>query len=221
VEGDHQPNLSGETDSALLVTIGRKLGEPAVIREAWAELYRRHAEYLFRVCRRVASPLGDLQDQFAEETVSEVFRHIYEHAAERFVPKDVADADGERKHVRAWLGRVAQRVMETELRGRASRNESNAEAPFWEQSSETGLRSQHTPNTSIVVRQILESVLDDNERDIVTVRMRWYDPERPGRHLPTDVLNDLATRLNKTRESIRKTYERAITKVEEALIRRA
>jgi RNA polymerase sigma factor (sigma-70 family) len=218
VEGNHQPNLSGKTDSELLVIIGRKVCEPAVIREAWAELFRRHAEYLFRICRRVASPFRHLQVQLAEETVSEVFRHVYDHAAERFVPKDVANADEERRHVRAWLGRVAQRVMETALRNRASRKESNPEGALFENLPETRLRNQHTPNTSTVVRQILERVLDDNEREIVTVRMQWYDPARPGRHLPPVVLNDLATRLNRTKESIRKTYERAIKKVEEALI---
>ncbi len=134
------------------------------------------------------------------------------------MPKDVANADEERKHVRAWLGRVAQRVMQTAKKDRASRTEFNAEAGFLEEFPKTGLRNQDTPNTSTVVRQILESVLDDTEREIVTVRMQWYDPERPGRRVSPDVLNDLATRLNTSKESIRKKYERAIKKVEEALI---
>jgi DNA-directed RNA polymerase specialized sigma24 family protein len=219
VEGHHQPDLTGKTDSELLVTIGRKASEPAVIREAWAELYRRHADYIFRVCRRVASNLGHLQDQVAEETVCEVFRHVYEHAADRFVPKDVANADEERKHVRAWLGKVAQRVMQTVKRNRKSCTESNVEAGFLKEVSETGIQTHHTPNTNTVVRQVLESVLDETEREIVIVRMQWYAPDRPGTRNPPDVLNELSTRLNKTKESIRKTYERALKKVEEALIR--
>lgn len=213
VKGEAQPNLSSKTDSELLVIIGRKTDDRAVVREAWAELHRRTVDYLFKVCRRAAAPLGQLQDQLAEDTVCEVFRHLYEHAAERFVPRMFETADEDRRYVRAWLGTVATRVTQTEIRKRARRNESNVDNHFWEQFLD-GDRTTTNPEATKVVRHVLSNLLDDNEREVVATKMRWW-PTR----LPSDVLQTLATKLGIKKDSIRKVYERAIKKVEDALER--
>lgn len=207
-----EPDLSSKTDSELLVVIGRKTDGQAFVREAWAELYRRHASYLYQVCCRAAEALGRSRSQFAEETVCDVFRHVFEHAAERFEPKHVGHSDGERKHVRAWLGTVATRVVKTAIRRRAQRSEFCAEHEYLEQLTDEGPRERSNPEIQKSVRQCLSRVLTDEERQVVAEKMQWW-PSR----MPPDVLEDLAARLGKSKAAIQKIYQRSLNKVEEAL----
>jgi DNA-directed RNA polymerase specialized sigma24 family protein len=105
------PDLSSENDDDLLVQIGWQREEPALAREACAELFRRHVDYLFRECsKRCGKYLGG--DAGVQNVVSDTFLHVYFHAAERFMPSGSKDPDQIRRHVRAWLGTVAKRVVQ-------------------------------------------------------------------------------------------------------------
>ena len=108
--------LAGESDADLLVYMAMAGDDPAVAREAWEELYRRHADYLFGVCLRA---YGDLLGGQAGvcDLVADAFRRAYEHA-ESFDPAAIADPERQRLRVRGWLGRIAERLALTILRGR-------------------------------------------------------------------------------------------------------
>ena len=108
--------LAGESDADLLVYMAMAEDDPGVAREAWDELYRRHADYLFGVCLRA---YGDLLGGQAGvcDLVADAFRRAYEHA-ESFDAAGVGDPQRLRLRVRGWLGRIAERLALTILRGR-------------------------------------------------------------------------------------------------------
>src|SRR5262249_10465498 len=68
-----------------------------------------------------------------------------------------------------------------------------------------------------LVRDALQHVLDDREREILRVWFFWYDPTRANQCLPDDVVQDLAERFDTTPENVRQVRRRALKKLEAQL----
>ena len=212
---DNPRDLSNENDDRLLVLIGAKSADPDIVREAWAEFFRRHSEYLYRRLHRAATGI-QREEHSLRDLVSETFRHVYEQAAATFRPSGSTDPDQIRRHVRAWLGRVAHRLFQESLRGH-SRRERVRPDEYWENVAER--QQPDTTGDSNRVREIVCTILNEKEQEILRVRMQYYDVAKDHKRLPPEVLADLSRRLDMKPDAIRKAYERILEKIKDALTR--
>jgi len=206
---------AGETDADLLLFMALRADDPPGARAAWEEFYARHVRYLYAVCLRAYADLlggpagvGDL--------VADTFRRAYEHAG-TFDAAGLDDPDRLRRRARAWLGRIAQRLVQTALRGRAKLPTVRLEPDHWQLiAGRDELPPAGDPQRVERVREAIAS-LSPREQAVLRVTFQWYRPDRSHQRLPNDVAAELAESLATTPENLRQIRRRAMRKVEAIL----
>jgi RNA polymerase sigma factor (sigma-70 family) len=209
-----EAGLAGETDADLLIYMSLAADDAAVARAAWAELYHRHAEYLYGVCLRAYGPLLGGQAG-ACDLVADTFRRAYEHA-DTFDAHGIQDPDRLRLRVRAWLGRIAQRLLQTRLRGRRKLPTRLLQHEHWQEIAQP--RQPQARNLEEIER-VRSAVLSLSEREqmVLRVTFQWYQPDRAHQRLPNEVAADLARALQTTPENLRQIRRRALRKIRAVL----
>jgi len=201
-----------DSDYDLLEIMTWQQSDPVASREAWAEFYRRHATYLYGVCRRFTRRLGG--EASAEDLTAETFKRVYESAAHTFKPGTSKDPDAIGRHVRAWLGTIAQNLARDALRNEGSR-EGHLAQEHWQD-----IPDQPAPTDSARAKHLwltMQNVLTERECDVLRVTFQWYDPQRPNQRLPNDIAAELAARWGTNSENIRQIRKRALRELEAAL----
>ena len=208
---DVPAELAGESDADLLVYMAMASDEPQPARAAWEVFYLRHVEYLYAVCLRAYGPLLG-GPAGASDLVADTFRRVYEKA-HKFDPGGIDDSERVRLRVRAWLGRIAQRLALSALRSRGRVPTRRLDQDQWQQVSQRGPRAEPDPEVAKRVRWALES-LSEREQMVLRVTFQWYQADREHQRLPNDVAADLAEALQTTPENLRQIRRRALRKVE-------
>ena len=209
---------AGETDADLLVYMAMASDDPPVAREAWDVFYRRHVGYLYAVCRRsYARWLGG--EAGVGDLVADTFKRAFEHAG-TFDAEGVTDADRLRRRVRAWLGRIAQRLMQTALREAGRLPLRYAEPENWaelapEPVDGPGGETGESVGPEVAAAREAMALLTEAEQTVLRVTLQWYRPERDHQRLPNDVAEDLARTLGTTPENLRQIRRRALRKVKQ------
>lgn len=104
------PVVDHVSDAELLERVSRKASHANSARAAEAEFYARHARYLYCVLvQRVRRPLA-LSGREVEDLVQETFFRAFARA-ETYSGGDAWDEASQRRRSRAWLGRIAQRLL--------------------------------------------------------------------------------------------------------------
>lgn len=200
------------SDAELLARVSRRAGDPLASRRAEAEFYDRHVRYLYGVLvQRVRRPLA-LSGREVEDLVQETFYRAFERA-ETFDPGQVWDADSERRRTRAWLGRIAQRLLADWLAGSREVSASPYLDTLAEPESEPS--SSRSPKLRLM-REALDS-LSERERDVLRVSALYFRIGEEHQRLPNEASAELARRWDTTSENIRAIRSRAIKKLKEHL----
>ena len=211
---DQARELTNETDTDLLVYMTMAGDEPACARAAWEVFYRRHVEYLYRVCLRAYGwVLGGQAG--AADLVAEAFRAAYENA-HKFKPAGVTDADRLRLRVRAWLGWIARRIAQDILRSRGRLRTQSLELDHWQQVAQPQRPSAGASAKERAVREAVQS-LGEREQLVIRTTLQWYRPEKQHQRLPNDVTADLSRTLGTTPENLRQIRRRAMRKIADLL----
>jgi len=206
--------LAEDSDADLLGYMSLAADDPAGAKAAWAEFYRRHVRYLYAVCLRAYGPLLGGEAGVAD-LVAETFKRVYEHA-DKFDAVGLTDPDQLRLRTRAWLGRIAQRLAQTALRGRSRMPTKLFDHDYWQSVSQQDVPAGDS-KTSGRVRAAIES-LDEREQIVIRTTFQWYQPDKQHQRLPNDVAADLAANLATTPENLRQIRRRAMRKIREYLI---
>jgi RNA polymerase sigma factor (sigma-70 family) len=206
--------LAGETDADLLVYMSLAGDDAEAARAAWEQFYRRHVDYLYAVCLRAYGPLLG-GEAGAADLVADTFRRAYRFA-DRFEAAGIADPIRLRRRVRAWLGRIAQRIAFSILRGRPTPAPRQLESDQWQQVAEAPPVPAEEPEQVERVRAALEA-LTEREQLVLRVTFQWYEPGRAHQRLPNAVAADLARTLRTTPQNLRQIRRRALQKVRAAL----
>lgn len=210
--------LEGESDADLMAYMAMAGDDPSIAQSAWAELYRRHVGYLYAVCLRAyAELLGG--EAGVCDLVADTFKRAYEYA-EKFDADGIDDPERLRLRTRAWLGRIAQRLVQTTLRGRAQLATRFLDQDHWHAVASVPPPQEQTPRRSEAARAAVLS-LSKRAQMVVRVTLQWYQPDRTHQRLPNDVAADLAATLGTTPENIRQIRRRAFRKIEAHLRRHA
>jgi RNA polymerase sigma factor (sigma-70 family) len=211
------PDLSRTVDDHLLVMMTWQGRRVDTAREAWAEFYRRHAGYLYAVCLRAYGRLLG-GEPGVEGLLSDTFLAVFQRGAATFQPSGSSDPDTARRHVRAWLGQIARRLVLFRLRRRRLQPEDVVDAVVCQAFPARTVQEPRGDDEAVRrVRRAMEVVLTERERDLVSTRMQFYNPEKDQQRLEPEVLRDLAQRWRTTPENIRQVYHRALAKIRKAL----
>ena len=208
-------DLADETDADLLVLMTLAGDDPAGARVAWEAFYRRHVAYLYGVTMRAyGKVLGG--EAGVSDVVAETFKRAYEHA-ETFDAGGVEDAERMRLRTRAWLGRIAERLVLTRLRGKRRLPTQRLELGRWQ---EVGDRPARGEGDGERIERVREAILALSEKEQVVIRVtfQWYEPGADHQRLPNEVAADLARTLQTTPESLRQIRKRALAKIKERLL---
>ncbi len=212
---DRAPEVSSEfareTDADLLIYMSMAGEDATVASGAWEAFYRRHAGYLYGVCLRAyAELLGG--EAGVCDLVADTFKRAYENAG-KFDAAGIDDAERLRLRARAWLGRIAQRIVQTALRGRGRLPQTFLEQDAWSRVPDTAATKEANAQEMRRVREAILS-LSKKEQIVLRVTVQWYQPDKEHQRLPNEVAADLATTLKTTPENIRQIRRRALQKVE-------
>ena len=204
-------DFASDSDYDLLEIMTWKDTDPSDARDAWAEFYRRHAEYLYSVCRKHAKGLGG--DEAAQDLTAETFVHVFDSAAASFRPQQSDDTDSTRRHVRAWLGTIAHNLACNAYRGNRL-DECDIGQDQLNSIPNPGREFDSEKSQRLV--SLMETVLSERERDVLRITSHYIDFQNANRKLPGEVLDDLGRQWGITRENIRQIKSRAIRKLENA-----
>ena len=153
------PELANESDADLLVCMTVADDDSLCARAAWEEFYRRHVEYLYRVCLRAYDPILGGEAGVAD-LVADTFRAAYENA-HKFDPAGIADAGRLRLRARAWLGWIARRTVRDVLRGRGRLPTRSLEPDHWQQ-----VAQPRRPGADASARE--------REQLVIRTTLQWY-----------------------------------------------
>ncbi len=196
------------TDAELLGRVSRRAEDARAARSAEAELYERHARYLYGVLLgRVRRPLA-LSGREVEDLVQETFFRAFARAR-TFTAGEATDEDSERRRTRAWLGRIAQRLLADWL---ADAREVSA-SPYLETLAEpeSAPPSSRSPQLRLM-REALDT-LSERERDVLRVAALYFRPGEAHQRLPNEVAAELARRWETTGDNVRAIRSRATKKL--------
>ncbi len=206
------PIWADQTDAVLMVYMAMAADEPSAARTAWEAFYRRHVDYLHAVCLRSYRQL--LGAAGVADLVADTFKRAYERA-ESFDDGGLNDSESLRRRARAWLGRIAHRLVLTTLRGRSVKV-ALLEQDHWQQVSRPACEESTDPKRLAALREAVDS-LSQREQMVIWTTFQWYEPDRPHQRLPNDVAADLARTLQTTPENLRQLRRRAMTKIKSLL----
>lgn len=200
------------SDAELLERVSKRSENAAAARAAETEFYDRHARFLYGVLvQRVRRPLA-MSGREVEDLVQETFFRAFARAA-TYSAGDAWDEASQRRRSRAWLGRIAQRLLADWL---ADTREVSA-SPYLDTLAEPepAPPSSRSPKLQLL-REALDT-LNERERDVLRVAALYFRPAEEHQRLPNEVSAELARRWQTTNENIRAIRSRATKKLKDYL----
>jgi RNA polymerase sigma factor (sigma-70 family) len=206
--------FGNESDSDLMAYMAMAEDDPSSAREAWAEFYGRHVRYLYAVC---SSAYGQILggDTGVADIVSDTFRSAFRNA-HLFDPGGIEEPDRIRRRTRAWLGRIAQRLVMDRLRSAQRLPVVHLDLERWQSVAEP---ERSAPRDDALIRAVQRAIgqLSDKEQTVIRVTYQWYQAGQAHQRLPSAVVSDLAETLQTTPENLRQIRRRALRKIREFL----
>jgi len=207
------------SDAELLRRVADRDFDAPRARGAQAQFYERHIRYLYGSVLRMKQSLLEMAGLRPEDLVQDTFHRVFERA-HTYDPGDAVDPDAQRRRTRAWLGRIATRLLADALR----RPNEIAATPFVEQASMESSRQSAPPSSRRRGRlQLVSEGLDqltDREQDVLRVTALYQRAGEAHQRLPNEVSAELATRWGTTNENIRAIRSRAMKKLKAFLLER-
>ena len=194
--------LSAWTDARL---VGQIAARGHLARAEQAEFYVRHAAYLYAVLKSQCAGALARSQQEVEDLVQDTFRRACERAA-TFRSDGVTGSDHERQRSRAWLGRIAKRLLADALARRLQVSDEPLEL-----AAPCATDDEPSPLLALVEQGI--ALLPEREQDVLRVFGLYYRIGEQNQRLPNAVSAELAERWGTTPEHIRVVRSRALQKL--------
>lgn len=206
------PVVDHVSDAELLERVSERAHDSAAARAAEAQFYDRHARYLYGVLvQRLRRPLA-LSGREVEDLVQETFFRAFARASS-YSAGDASDEASQSRRSRAWLGRIAERLLADWLQGTREISAS----PYLDTLAEPEPPppSSRSPKLRLL-REALDT-LNERERDVLRVAALYFRPGEEHQRLPNQVSAELARRWQTSNENIRAIRSRATKKLKDYL----
>jgi RNA polymerase sigma factor (sigma-70 family) len=207
-------NWDAEKDDKLLSCMAQ--GESEEKQQAFEAFYRRHREYLYATCYRVASRyqvgLFDHDDLF-QSTMVKAFKN-----ANTFNAAGITDRQQLEDKVDAWLGEIAENVAFDLVRRKPIcvlldpqllEGDDDGEGAIYAQSRESA--TCDGINEIGLIREAIDT-LSHAEQTVLWTVSQFYE-RRDHQRTPSKDLDELVERLGISRDNFRKIKERAKKKI--------
>ncbi len=188
-------------------------GPPAQRRAAQQLLYERHGRYLLGVFRGRARRLLALSPMNEEDLLHETFFRAFERA-QAYRCLETTESEEEQRRTRAWLGRIAQRLLADSL----SQQKERPTDFDMEELVDEGPPSSGSGHAALL-RSIVQG-LSEREQDILRVTALYLRVGETHQRLPNEVAQELARRWDISPENLRAIRKRALSKVREQMLER-
>jgi len=202
------PRQGRLSDAELLARVVRAELDPGAAHRAQGELYARHVRYLYGVVLRQSQQLLRAAGMSAEDLVQETFQRAFERA-HTFDPG--GDFSDERlgRRTRAWLGRIAERLLADAL----ARSREVPATPYLERLTCESIDEPvpASPQLALVIAGLRQ--LSEREQDVLRVTALYHRVGEPHQRLPNAVSEQLAARWDTTSENVRAIRSRALKKL--------
>lgn len=208
---DSEFDPKNETDEDLLVLMSWHADDPGVANVAFAQFHKRHVRYLYAVSLEAYA--HDIGHDGVEDLVQETFWRAFKKAA-TFTPLGTDDDEAATRRVRAWLGKIAFRLVLTAVRRQNRRVKlvTDVDGRIESCPDEHTVRRELTEEEELV-RHGLADALNKRERDVLRSFASYYDPESEHQYPPVGVIAELCERFATTEENIRQIRRRALKKL--------
>lgn len=206
------PVVDHVSDAELLERVSKRADNAAAARAAETAFYDRHARYLYGVLmQRLRRPLA-LSGREVEDLVQETFFRAFARAS-TYSAGDAWDEASQRRRSRAWLGRIAERLLADWLQD----SREISASPYLDTLAEPEPPppSSRSPKLRLL-REALDT-LNERERDVLRVAALYFRPGEEHQRLPNEVSAELARRWQTTSENIRAIRSRATKKLKDYL----
>jgi RNA polymerase sigma factor (sigma-70 family) len=212
---DSEFEPQNETDEDLVVFMSWKSDNPGAAQAAFAEFHTRHVRYLYAVCLEAYA--DDIGHGGVEDLVQETFWRAFEKA-DTFTPMS-GEEDAARRRIRAWLGRIAYRLVLTAARRqkRCVRLVTSEEERVDRCPDRTVPRGELTLDEELV-RRGMNELLNERERQVLESFASYYDVECKHQYPPDGLVAELCERLGTTEENVRQIRSRALKALKEFII---
>lgn len=205
-------DLSNESDADLLTLISWRGDDEEAARKAWGEFYLRHFDLLSVICLKAYQ--RQIGDSGVEDLVNETFLRVFTHGAATFASSET-DPDKLRKIIRVWLGEIAKNLFLMQLRGQGKMTEVAFDEAEHSCGEATPLSDERREQCE-QLRVVLDG-LKDRERDVLMARFSNYHRSGGKQQFDSEVLADLADKLQITKDAVRQILCRTLKKVEAQL----
>jgi RNA polymerase sigma factor (sigma-70 family) len=214
-EDNQEPAL---LDSELLRLMATPAGGNDTARTAWEEFYRRHFRYLRAVCTRAF--LGIVGQAGVPEIVHDTFIRAYQKAG-TFRSEDGIGPDGDRRHVRGWLGRISENIVRDRFRD-------EPDIVFVEEDDliakpaqivDDPLESRDSNRTGEATSPQLQrfetafSTLSEREQEVLRQTAFWYRSDGQPQRMPNSAMKRITESLNISAANVRQIRARATAKL--------
>jgi RNA polymerase sigma factor (sigma-70 family) len=202
---------NAERDDELLAYMA--CGEEEERHDAFEAFYERHKQYLYGICHSVLKSFGrgivEVDDLFQATMLKA------RDGADTFRTEGETDRETLEDMVDAWLGRIAENVLIDWLRRRPSVVPLDAELSErleLEGNGGTEFKNENDEEHELI-REAVES-LSPKEQAVIWTDSLFYE-RRKHKRIPSDELDEIVSTLGMTKDSFRKTRERARKKIRE------
>lgn len=199
-------------DAELLFRIANTRAGSDAARAAQSIFYRRHVRYLYAVVVKRCARLLELSSLSAEDLVQDSFHRAFSRAS-TFRRDGIADPERLQRRARAWLGRIAERLLADSL----ADSHEISDSPYLERLSSNDSDDFVTgsPKLELVCRAL--DSLSEREQDVLRVSALYQRVGEVHQRLPNAVAAELAARWNTSSDNIRAIRSRAMKRLRAAV----
>ncbi|MFN0279335.1 MAG: hypothetical protein ACKVRN_12130 [Pyrinomonadaceae bacterium] len=222
-------DFGGETNYSLIEYIALADDDAST---AWGEFYSRHVAFVFKRLKKAYS--GVFDEMCLQDLATETFIRV-RGGAHTFKPINGLSPEQQTYHARAWLGRIARNIVNSEIK-----DQEGLELIYADDIDEDGNDSWDIVSFDDYKRKGLDKekleeklsdkmllmieafqTLNDQQQYVLRVTFDYDMPGREHQRLPNKISRLLAEALNTTPENIRQIRRRARIKIKEYIDQRS
>lgn len=207
-------NIAFQTETDIELVERIKNGGTKEVQIAQASFYKKYAGYIYKIALQRCSNFAD-PDFFAKEILQKTFIGAFEYIIE-FKLEDGVDAAQANKIIKAWLGKIANKVF---LSTMANYNKEQnrltnleLESSFIQEYDRNEKESIHVPNAFMQKLHLALKELNEKDRHIV---LTYADENCIGnkQHLSDNAMDFLCSVHKTNSTNIRQRKKRALDKI--------
>jgi len=196
--------MTSETDEDLLVIMSMKDDEGAA-HSAFAEFHRRYKDVLYYMVGGVCSAHPN-NSELTKVLFNNVLLNVYQ-SSHTFDAEGESDPQKVQKAILSWMAVIARNEYKAQF---TKKDKKEAEQSTFKTMVRSSLAKPKYDYSADLIEKAYAQIPRDRDRDILRTYWLFYEKGEgsQAKNLPDDVLDDLSTRYQTSRDNIRTIISR-------------